>query len=77
MVFLTVYLGSYWVMSRRGFAMADEYGIQGFYFYLPEDSDQWRRVESSTYMLYLPLVHIDCWMGTGRGHASEPLWHLS
>ncbi len=76
LVLLTAYVGSYWGMSRHGFAMADEYDFQGFYFYVPEDSDQWRWAESGTRLLYLPLIYVDNWIGTGRWPASEPLWQL-
>ena len=78
MLFLPItYVGSYWAMSRRGFSMADEYDFDGFYFYLPEETDQWQRKETILRLLCFPLIHVDCWIGTGRRPASEPLWRLS
>ena len=39
---LGAYVGAYWGLSRRGYDEARRYNIQGFYYYLPEDSDDWR-----------------------------------
>ncbi len=36
--------------------MADEYDFGGFYFYLPEETDQWRRKETILRLLYFPLI---------------------
>lgn len=71
------YVGSYGYLSRHGFAMADEWGMHGFYFFLPENTSEWRCKETTLRILYLPLIYIDCWVGTGRWPASEPTWRLS
>lgn len=79
-VLLMAYISSYWYLSRRGFAATDEYSessLKGFFFYLPEDTAEWERKENTLRMLYLPLIYVDCWMGTGRWPASPPTFKLS
>jgi hypothetical protein len=76
-VFLLLYVGSYAVLSRRGYAEADRYNMKGFYYLTPEKTVQWRFENSTCIYLYLPLNVADQWLGTGRSPASEPLWGLS
>lgn len=76
-VFLLTYVGSYGILSRRGFELADQYNMEGFYFFWPEDTDQWRRAEWTARFFYCPLIYVDNWIGTGRWPGSEPLWQLS
>lgn len=72
-----IYIGSYLVLSRRGYDFSDQYGLIGFYFVPPEDTDEWRRVEWNLRQLYAPLIYAEYWTGTGRPLAAEPLWRLS
>ena len=74
---LFVYVVSYVVLSRRGFKVSDRYDMEGFYFFVPEDTDRWRCAERTVRALYFPLIYLDYWIGTGRWPASEPLWRLS
>jgi hypothetical protein len=74
---LLSYVGSYVVLSRRGFAEADRYGIKGFYYFLPEDSDAWRLKNYSCVLLFWPLNAVDRGLGFGRQPAAEPLWGLN
>jgi len=74
---LIAYVSSYAILSRRGFAEADAAGWEGFYFYPPEDSDQWRFRNYTLVNFYYPLILIDNWIGTGRAIAAEPTWRLS
>lgn len=71
---LLLYLGSYVVLSRRGYAEADRYGIKGFYYFLPEDSDAWRLKNFGCVLLFSPLNAVDRGLGFGRRPAAEPLW---
>jgi hypothetical protein len=73
---LSVYVGSYLYLSRSGYAKADEYGLGGFYYFSPENSDAWRRKQALCRFVFQPLNWIDQTIGTGRGPASEPLWGL-
>jgi hypothetical protein len=74
---LALYVGSYLVLSRRGYAEAKLYGFKGFYYLTPENSDHWRHWNYSLVYLYAPANAVDRWLGTGRYPASEPLWGLS
>jgi len=76
-VLLTVYISSYVVLSRRGFAQSDAWETEGFYFLTPENTDEWRFRNYPLVRVYYPLILIDNWIGTGRPIASEPLWGLS
>ena len=75
---LALYISSYIVLSRRGFAYAElNYEVPGFYFLPPENTDEWRFWNYTLVRLYYPLIYIDNLMGTGRPVGSEPLWDLS
>jgi hypothetical protein len=74
---LAVYVGSYVVLSRRGMAMSEAAGFAGFYFFPPEDTDAWRRMNYGCVYVYYPLIMIDNWIGTGKGIGCEPMWRLS
>jgi hypothetical protein len=72
-----LYLGSYVGLSRRGYDDARRYHIQGFYYFLPEDSDDWRFRNYVCVGLFYPLNLIDQWIGLGRPPGKEPLFRLS
>jgi hypothetical protein len=74
---LITYVGSYFVLSRRGFAEAEAFGYGGFYFFPPKDSYTWRICNYGLVGFYYPLILIDNWLGTGKGVACEPMWKLS
>ncbi len=74
---LLVYVGSYYVLSRRGFAIADRTGFKGLVFFEPRDSTVWRLTNYGCVLLYFPLIQIDVMLGTGRYPGREPLWGLS
>jgi hypothetical protein len=73
MLLLLLYVGSYVVLSRRGYAEADRYGIKGFYCFFPEDSDTWRFKNYGCVYLFWPLNAVDRGVGLGRPPAAEPL----
>jgi len=73
---LAVYVGSYLVMSRRGFAYADRHNTEGVYFFPPENTDASRRKNYACVYVFYPLTSFDNLIGTGRPAASEPLWDL-
>jgi hypothetical protein len=72
-----LYVGSYYVLSRRGYAEADRYNMKGFYYVTPENTDSWRLRNYTCVDLFLPLNAVDRWLGFGRCPACEPLWGLS
>jgi hypothetical protein len=74
---LLLYVGSYAVLSRRGYAEADQYNMPGFYYFSPEDSDAWRLKNYGCVYLFWPINAVDQWLGLGRHPASEPFWSLS
>jgi len=74
---LVVYVGSYYVLSRRGYAEADRYDMKGFYYFTPENTDSWRLRNYTCVDLFLPLNAADRWLGFGRYPTCAPLWGLS
>ena len=74
---LLLYVGSYVVLSRRGYAEADRYNMKGFYYFFPEDSDAWRLKNYGCVYLFWPLNVVDRWLGFGRCPSPEPFWGLS
>jgi hypothetical protein len=71
-------VASYVALSRHGFAVSKAFGIEGgFYFFAPEDTDAWRRMNYGCVYFYYPLIVIDNWIGTGKPIACEPMWRLS
>lgn len=77
MCLFIAYVGSYVVLSRRGMAMSEAAGFHGFYFFPPEDTDAWRRMNYGCVYFYYPLILIEEWIGTGKGVGCEPMWRLS
>lgn len=71
------YVTSYFVISRRAFAAAQSVGCPGYYFYMPENSDTWRRKEQALRRFYWPLIRLEYLLGTDVVPAGEPLWSLS
>ena len=72
-----VYVSSYLVLSRRGFAQADEWHAEGIYFLTPRDSPVWELCNYSLASIYYPLIFIDNALGTGRPVGQVPLRSLS
>jgi hypothetical protein len=70
---LLSYVGSYVILSRRGYAEADQYRIKGFYYFLPENSDTWRFKNYGCVYLFWPLNAVDRGLGLGRQPAAERL----
>ncbi len=76
LVLCVIYVSSYWALSRRGFAQADEWNAKGFYFIAPSSHTAWQ-VNWCLVIVYYPLIGIDNMLGTGRGVGSEPIYLLS
>ncbi len=74
---LLLYLGSYIILSRRGYAEADQYKLKGFYYFTPVNSDSCRFWNTACVFIYTPLNEVDCKLGIGKPPAYEPLWGLS
>jgi len=74
---LVVYVGSYWLLSRRGFANSDRNNTEGFYFLEPTPTVSWERWNYGLVDFYFPCILVDCHLlGTGRSPAKVPLWDL-
>ena len=74
---LTLYVGSYLYLSRRGFAESDAMGCtRSLYFSPPQPSKEWERWNYGCVRFYRPLITLDCWLGTGREPGCAPLWGL-
>jgi hypothetical protein len=64
------YVGSYLILSRIGFAEADQRGERGFFFFYPDGTEPTRSLNLVCIEAYRPLIALDNWIGTGR----DP-WH--
>ncbi|NQT93174.1 MAG: hypothetical protein HQ559_10470 [Lentisphaerae bacterium] len=74
---LLVYVGSYVILSRRGFREADKGGYSGFYLLTLENSTAWELKNYGLVLLYYPLILIDVMLGTGRMPAmTEPMYEI-
>ncbi|HVJ83755.1 MAG TPA: hypothetical protein VNC50_21990 [Planctomycetia bacterium] len=73
---LGLYVGSYAVLSRAGYVEADRLGIEGFYYFPPEDTGGWRFRNYACACLFWPMNAADRWLGSGRHPAFEPLREL-
>jgi hypothetical protein len=69
---LSAYVGSYWVLSRRGMAEAKAYGAPGFHYISYSASHSWEFRNGILVCIYFPLNKIDVWMGTGMPYGSSP-----
>jgi hypothetical protein len=76
-ILLVLYLGSYYVLSRRGYAEAKRWNLRGFYYITPEDSASWQYRNYACVYLYWPLNVADRWVGSGKAPACPPLFGLS
>lgn len=76
-VSVCLYLSTYLVLSRRGFAEADRVQASGFYYVAPRDTDGWRLLNRTCVLIFRPVQVLDRWLGTGREPAAEPLFGLS
>ena len=76
-VLLALYVGSYTVLSRRGYAEAKQYDFSGFYYLRPENTASWSRWNMLLRYLYMPLNELDCAIGTGMYPAADPLFEIS
>jgi hypothetical protein len=61
-----LYVSSYLILSRRGYAEADRYRMKGFYYVTFEDSESWRIRNRTCVYLFAPLNAVDQWFGFGR-----------
>jgi hypothetical protein len=75
-LFLLPYVASYLYLSRRGLAEGKPFGIKGFYYFFPADSNAWRFKENGCRYLFYPLNVLDKALGTGQAYGSEPIFHL-
>jgi hypothetical protein len=69
---MLAYVGSYYVLSRRGYREADRYNWHGFYFVLPSTEAE-SKTNARFNRLYWPLIRVELFIGTGRDPASDPL----
>jgi hypothetical protein len=62
-VLLALYVGSYLILSRRGF-------IRDGYFFPPQETASWRVCNYRCVAFYSPLILIDNLLGTGKRPAA-------
>jgi hypothetical protein len=74
---IAIYVLTYVVLSRRGYAEADRYDLEGFYYVFPENTDAWRFGNRACEIVFLPLNQFDQWLSLGRCPAFEPLFSVS
>jgi len=74
---LVAYVSSYYVVSRRGYADVDRYGLKGFYFVLPGTVPDWKERNQRFNRFYYPLIQLELFLGTGHHIGAEPLEGLS
>lgn len=72
---MIAYLGTYFVMSRRGYQQSRAVGLKGLFFVLPRD-ERALQLNRACHLLFYPLVRIEVWLGTGEGPGGEPMWGL-
>jgi len=73
---LVLYVASYAILSRKGYASADARGYEGFYFCEP-NSPRGETVHMLCSWVYWPLIYIDTFVGFGRCPAAIPMRELS
>lgn len=74
---VVIYVASYVMLSRRGYAEMEQNNFAGFYYIPAADTDMSRLENRVCACLFSPLNLIDQMLGCGRPPASEPLWNLS
>lgn len=76
-VLLVVYVGSYLWISRKQYARADQYGLSGFNYVMPERTEHWHIRNGACLVVFGPLNVLDRILGCGRSPGmGEPLWEL-
>src|SRR5205814_453557 len=63
---LLAYVGSYCVLTRRGYAYADAAGARRVYFFAPPETDTDGRIHGRYIRFYAPLIALEIGLGTGR-----------
>jgi hypothetical protein len=74
---LVVYVASYLALSRRGYAEARRWHVDGFYYFTPQDNDVWRAANLSCVVLFAPANGVGRLLGFGMPPGNEPLWALA
>lgn len=72
-----VYVGSYVALSRHGFAVSDQAGITGFWFFELRPTDAWEVSNYGCVAFYAPLIYLDYHFVGKRQPANVPLMGLS
>jgi hypothetical protein len=60
------YVGSYCVLSRRGYAYADSIGAKGVFFFARPDADTDGIIHGRYIRFYAPLIVMERSLGIGR-----------
>ena len=63
---LMAYVGSYYVLTRRGYAHGDAAGDRRVYFFASPEADKDGRVHGRYQRFYAPLIILEMLLGTGR-----------
>lgn len=70
-ILLTLYVSSYLILSRLGYAEARRNNARGFYYGGMPQNRRGLRFHQICRVIYAPLNSVDCMLGTGR----EPVTH--
>jgi len=63
---MLAYVGSYYVLTRRGYAYGDSVGLPKAYFFAPLVADKDGRIHGRYIRFYAPLIALENGLGTGR-----------
>src|SRR2546423_12168502 len=78
-VLLLIYVSSYLVLSRRGYAEATKYNLRAFHYWeIPTNGNRdkiyrFQRIDHFCKTLFWPINKIDCLLGTGRAPGTMSL----
>lgn len=70
-VFLLLYVGFYFGLSRRGYAEADALRMKEFYYLQPADTDTWSILNYGCQVVFYPANAVDCALGSRRWPAPD------
>ena len=64
---MLAYVGSYYVLSRRGYSYADSVGAKNVFFFAHPPADRDGVIHGRCQRFYWPLIQLEMIIGTGRG----------
>ena len=81
LIFLTLYVASYLVISRLAYAKSASWNLDGFFYVTPSQEDNephWLLKHQLAVSFFWPINQLDQWIGTGMAPIRNvPLFELS